>query len=162
MIAAGRVEKLTASERAALITTYREGHAAVVEALDGITDEELDQSGADDWTPRQVVHHLGDAEMIGAERIRRLLAESDPKIQAYDEKAFAHLAMRRPIEPSLMALQAARESTVQLLERMTEDDWDRAGTHDEHGRYTPEDWLRIYAAHAHDHAKQIARARGRS
>ena len=162
MIGAGGTTKLTASERAALITTYREGPAAVVEALEGITEEELDQSSDDGWTPRQIVHHLADAEMIGAERIRRLLAEADPKIQGYDEKAFARLAMRRPIEPSLMALQAARDSTVQLLERMTEDDWARAGTHDERGRYTPEDWLRIYASHAHDHAQQIERARGRS
>jgi len=29
----------------------------------------------------------------------------------------------------------------------------------ESGRYTPEDWLQIYAAHGHDHAAQIDRAR---
>jgi len=42
---------------------------------------------------------------------------------------------------------------------MTEDDWTREGWHTEHGRYTPEDWLRIYAAHAHNHAAQIGRLR---
>jgi hypothetical protein len=56
----------------------------------------------------------------------------------------------------------ARESTAQILERMTEDDWKIAGTHTESGRYGTEDWLRIYAAHAHDHAAQIMRARGKS
>jgi isopenicillin N synthase-like dioxygenase len=35
----------------------------------------------------------------------------------------------------------------------------RAGTHTESGRYSVEDWLRIYAAHAHNHAAQIRRAR---
>jgi hypothetical protein len=42
---------------------------------------------------------------------------------------------------------------------MTEDEWQREGTHTESGRYTVEDWLKIYAAHAHNHAAQIRRLR---
>jgi hypothetical protein len=42
---------------------------------------------------------------------------------------------------------------------MSEDDWQREGTHSESGAYTPEDWLKIYAAHAHNHAEQIRRLR---
>lgn len=42
---------------------------------------------------------------------------------------------------------------------MTESDWTREGTHSEHGRYTVEMWLEIYAAHAHAHADQIRVAR---
>ena len=34
---------------------------------------------------------------------------------------------------------------MQLLDLMTEDDWQRVGTHTESGRYTTEDWLTIYA-----------------
>jgi hypothetical protein len=45
---------------------------------------------------------------------------------------------------------------------MTDDDWKIVGTHTESGPYGAEDWLRIYAAHAHDHAAQIKRARGKS
>jgi hypothetical protein len=56
----------------------------------------------------------------------------------------------------------ARESTAQILDRLSEDDWLRAGTHSESGPYSVEDWLVVYANHGHDHAKQIARARGRS
>jgi hypothetical protein len=43
---------------------------------------------------------------------------------------------------------------------MTEADWKREGTHSEHGRYTVERWLEIYARHAHNHAEQILVARG--
>ena len=58
---------------------------------------------------------------------------------------------------------AARRATTELLERMTEADWSREGTHTEHGRYTAERWLDIYSKHAHNHAEQIrlARAAGR-
>jgi hypothetical protein len=34
--------------------------------------------------------------------------------------------------------------------------------HSESGPYSVEDWLTIYANHGHDHAKQVARSRGRS
>ena len=42
---------------------------------------------------------------------------------------------------------------------MSDAEWSREGTHSESGRYTVLDWLRIYAAHAHNHAEQIRRAR---
>jgi hypothetical protein len=150
-------------ERARLINTYKEGHEAVEQALKGITPEELDRSASGEWTPREIVHHLADSEMMSAIRIRRLLTEDDPVIHGYDEAAFARmLTSDRPIEPSLQAMRWARETSAQLLERMTEDDWRRVGTHTESGPYTAEQWLTIYAAHAHDHAAQIKRSRGGS
>ena len=153
---------MDATERARLIERYKDGHRVVVDALDGISDEELDRSAEAGWTPRQVAHHMADSEMESAIRIRRLLAMEQPTILGYDEKAFAALAGDRPIGPSLEAMRWARESTSQLLEQMSEDDWRRVGAHTESGRYGAEDWLRIYASHAHDHAAQIRRARGKA
>ena len=153
---------MDANERTGLIRKYRDGYKVVVEALSGIAEGELDRSATGDWTPRQIAHHLADSEMESASRIRRLLALDQPTIQGYDEKAFASLAKDRPIGPSLEAMRWARESTSQLLERMTDEDWHRVGTHTESGRYSAEDWLRIYAVHGHDHADQIRRARGKS
>jgi hypothetical protein len=154
---------MDAQEREALIQRYRDGHRAVADALEGLRDEELDHSASDEWTPRAIVHHLADSEMTSAIRLRRLIAEDNPTIQGYDEEQFAsRLTSDRPIEPSLEAMRWARESTAQILDRLSEDDWLRAGTHSESGPYSVEDWLVVYANHGHDHAKQIARARGRS
>jgi hypothetical protein len=152
---------LDAEERKALIRRYREGHRAVVEAFRGVTDEELDRSASDEWTPRMIAHHLADSEMMSAIRLRRLITEDNPVIHGYDEAEFARtLTTDRPIEPSLEAMRWARESTAQILERLTEEQWLRAGTHSESGPYSVEGWLTIYANHGHDHAKQIARSRG--
>lgn len=129
--------------------------------MEGITEDELDRAPEGEWTPRRIVHHLADAEMIGAIRLRRLLVESPARLRGYDEKAFAEtLTQDRPIEPSLQALRWVREATTQLLERMSDDDWKRVGEHDERGRYSTEDWLVLYASHAHDHAEQIKKTRG--
>ena len=154
---------MDSKQREQLIKRYRDGHRAVVDALRNITEEELDRSASGEWTPRMVAHHLGDSEMMSALRIRRLLTEAEPVIHGYDEAEFARrLTSDRPIEPSIEAMRWARESTGQLLERMTEEDWLRAGTHTESGPYSVEDWLTIYAKHAHDHAAQIKRSRGRA
>jgi hypothetical protein len=154
---------MKADERARLIQRYKEGHVAVEQALSGITPEELDRSAGDEWTPREIVHHLADSEMMSAIRIRRLLTEDAPVIHGYDEQAFARmLTTDRPIEPSLQAMRWARETSAQLLERMTDEDWAKTGTHTESGPYTAENWLTIYASHAHDHAAQIKRSRGGS
>jgi hypothetical protein len=152
-----------ANARKALISRYRDGHRAVMKALDGLQNDELDRSASDEWTPRMIAHHLADSEMTSAIRLRRLIAEDGPVIDGYDEVEFARrLTADRPIEPSLEAMRWARESTAQILERLSEEEWQRAGTHSESGPYSVEDWLTIYANHGHDHAKQIERSRGRS
>ena len=152
---------MDAAERTRLIEQFRDGHRAVVEALEGVTEDELDTAVDGGWTPRQIAHHLADSEMMSALRIRRLLAEPSPVIDGYDEKAFAErLTSDRPIAPSIEAMRWARETSAQILERMSDEDWKIVGTHSESGRYGTEDWLRIYAAHGHDHAAQIKRARG--
>jgi hypothetical protein len=150
--------------RAELIARYRAGYAEVEEALAGASDPDLDAYPADGgWTARQVAHHLADSETTSYIRLRRLLAEDRPEIQGYDEGEFARrLWYDRPIEVSLEVFRAVRASSGEILERLTESDWSRGGTHTESGEYIVEDWLEIYAAHAFDHADQIRRARARS
>ena len=98
--------------------------------------------------------------MTAAIRLRLLLAEDRPTIHGYDQEEFARrLHYDRPHEASLEAFRYARECTAQILERLTEADWLREGTHSEVGSYGVEKWLEIYAQHAHSHARQIVDAR---
>ena len=152
---------MNAAERLALIEQYEAGHQAIVDALAGITPAELEAREAPgEWSPRQIVHHLADSEMTSAVRLRLLVAEDDPTLVGYDQETFvANLFPERPIEPSLAAFGAARAATAPILRRLSEEQWQRAGTHTEVGRYSVEDWLHTYADHAHNHADQIGRAR---
>ena len=152
---------MNAAERTALIEQYEQGYQAIVDALEGSSEAELEAREAPgEWSPREIVHHLADSEMTSAIRLRLLIAEDAPQIRGYDQEAFVRrLYSDRPIEPSLAALQGARASTAPILRRLTEEEWQRAGTHSESGRYSVEDWLRIYAGHADAHADQIRRAR---
>ena len=148
--------------RTALVEQYKDGYRVVAEALAGATDEELDARPAPaKWTAREIVHHLADSEMTSAIRLRLLIAVDTPQIVGYDQDEFARrLYYDRPIEASIEAFKAARRTTAEILERMSEAEWAREGTHTEHGRYTIPRWLEIYASHAHKHAEQIRVARG--
>jgi hypothetical protein len=152
---------MTQDERKVLIARYADGYAEVARALEGITDAELDaRPRPGTWSPREIVHHLADSEMTSAIRLRRLVAEDAPVIVGYDQEEFARrLHYDRPIDASLEAFRWARATTVGILERLTEAEWQRAGTHTESGAYSMERWLEIYAQHAHGHADQIRRAR---
>ncbi len=153
---------MTPEERRELIAKYAAGYDEVIAALEGFQPENLTAHPiAGKWSAAEIVQHLADSEMTSAIRLRRLLVEDRPVIAGYDQDLFATrlLYNERDTAPALEAFRAARSTTVQLLERMTEEDWLREGTHTESGRYTAEDWLRIYAAHAHGHADQIRRLR---
>jgi hypothetical protein len=151
--------------RKKLIEQYKDGYRVVAESLVGAGEKELDARPAPGkWTAREVVHHLADSEMTAAVRARLLVAIERPQIVGFDQDEFARrLYYDRPIEASLDAFKAARRVTAELLEKLNETDWTREGTHTEHGPYTLERWLEIYATHAHEHAEQIlvARAAGR-
>lgn len=153
---------MTPEERQRLIDQYAEGYAEVQKSLEGFPENRLTAHPIEGkWSACEIVQHLADSEMTSAIRLRKLLAEERPAIENYDQEAFA-LRLKyneRDIEPALDALRGARSTTMQLLRKMTEEDWKREGSHPEHASYTAEDWLRIYAAHAHNHAAQIRRLR---
>jgi len=153
---------MTNEERRTLIEKYKAGFDEVRRSLEGFTEEHLSAHPIPGkWSAREVVQHLADSEMSSAIRLRKLLCEDQPQIQGYDQDSYAERLRynERAIAPALEALRAARATTAQILDQMTDADWARAGTHTESGHYAAETWLTIYAAHAHDHAAQIRRLR---
>ena len=144
-----------------LIEQYRRGYEVVAEALLKITPEELDaRPGPNKWSTREIVHHLADSEMIAASRLRYLLGQDRPTLHGYDQDEFARrLYYDRPHAVSLELFRLVRESTLEILDRLTPTEWIREGTHTEVGPYSVESWLKTYAGHAHKHATQIRVAR---
>ncbi|HEX8423657.1 MAG TPA: DinB family protein [Pyrinomonadaceae bacterium] len=151
---------MTTAERQQLIKQYELGFDEVERALVDFPREQLTARPIQGkWSACEIVHHLADSEMRAAIRLRQLLTEDHPTIQGYDEALYAERLNynARDITPALAAFRAARATSAQLLAHMTGEDWAREGTHPEHPRYTADNWLEIYAAHAHKHAAQIRR-----
>jgi DinB superfamily len=153
---------MTPEERQTLIDQYKAGFDEVSRNLADFPSNSLTAHPIPGkWSAAEIVHHLADSETISGQRLRRLLVEDHPLIQGYDQDQYATMLRYndRDIGPALDAFRAARATSAQLIDAMKEEDWRREGTHSESGSYSAEDWLRIYAAHAHNHAAQIGRLR---
>ena len=152
---------LSKAERDALIAQYAEEYDAILESLEGITEAEWEAREAPgEWCPREVVHHLGDSEMISAVGFRLLIATDGGPAIGYDpDHLAAVLRYDRPIEHSLEAFRFARLSTLPLLESMTDEEWQHSGVRPGDRVVSAETMLTWYGPHAHKHAEQIRRAR---
>lgn len=154
---------MTSEERGELIRQYEGGYEAVERSLAEFPAAKLTERPlAGKWSACEIVQHLADSEMRAAIRLRQLLTEDDAQIQGYDEALYAERLrynLRTDLRPALDAIRGARHTSAQIIAHMSDEDWARSGRHPEHDRYTAEDWLRIYAAHAINHAAQIDRLR---
>src|ERR1700687_464590 len=153
---------MIADERQSLVSQYKAGYDEVIDSLKDFPVAALTAHPIQGkWSACEIVHHLADSETASAIRLRKLLTEERALIQGYDQDEYAVRLKynERDFGPALEALHSARANTAQILDRMSDEDWMREGTHTESGRYSVEDWLRIYAAHAHNHAAQIRRLR---
>ncbi len=83
---------LSEEERSDAMADLEEAPDRLKEAVDGLSEEQLDipyREGG--WTVRQVVHHLPDSHMNGYVRMKWALTEDEPAIKTYDQEAWAEL-----------------------------------------------------------------------
>ena len=149
---------LTTPERAGLIEQYADGPRRLRAAWATVPDGARQwRPTPEEWSAHEVVVHCADSETQAASRIRVLASEKEPVIQGYDEAQWARDFdyHAHPLDVALATVEAVRANTSALLRRLPETTWTRTGRHTESGRYAAEDWLRIYADHLENHARQI-------
>ena len=142
---------------------YEASTLVLLNAIDGVSVEQLDRHVHDGWSARQIVHHLADSETQSYARLRRLIAEPPGSvIQGYDEAAWAEsevLGYRElAIEHAVAVFRAVRAASLDVLRRLSVDDLDRFGEHSESGRYTLATWLDVYTRHPLEHTAQLLEA----
>lgn len=131
-----------------------------------LTPTDLDKHIPEDWSPRQIVHHMADSEAQSYARLRRLIAEpTGSLIQGYDEGRWAENSTlgyaELPIENSIAVFKAVRAASLDILKRMKLEDLERSGVHTDSGHYTMMNWLRAYTKHPRAHANQMMEAIGK-
>lgn len=154
---------MDAARRRRLIESYRRAPLELQEVVASAAPETLDRRPAGDaWSPREILSHLADAELVTGYRVRRMVAEDRPPIAAYDEEEYAErLHYRsRSARGSLALIRAVREATADLLEALTEEDWGSEGVHEETGVFSVESWLARQESgdHVREHTEQLRRA----
>lgn len=150
------------SEIADLLERFRRGGELVAMATTGAAGPELDFVPAPGkWTIRQIVCHLADSELVGADRLRRVIAENNPTLVSFDQDAWASNLDygKRKLSQAVETFRRIRTENFELIKDLPAAAWERAGTHSERGRITLLDLLRIYAEHAENHVVQLRQIR---
>lgn len=153
------------SEYPALVEIIANAPKVLRDAVEGMTDEQLDTPYREDgWTVRQVVHHLGDSHMNAFCRLKLALTENEPAIKPYDEAAWAELAdAKAPVEVSLRLLESLHDRWVRIWKSVDSTELRNRGFfHPGHKRGIKLDQvLAMYAWHCRHHTAHITRLRER-
>ncbi len=146
-----------AARRSELIAGIDGAPAALRQAVDGLSEDQLDTLYRN-WTVRQIVHHLADSHVNCYIRFKWALTEERPVIKPYDEGRWAALedSRRGDIRAPLALLDGLHARWVALLRSMTAEQFARAFFHPETGQEVRLDLaLAQYAWHCRHHTGQI-------
>ncbi|MBK7993717.1 MAG: DinB family protein [Blastocatellia bacterium] len=153
---------MDATERKEIVERFRSAPGKLERSIDGLGEYQLEfRPAPGKWNIREIAIHLCDSEIVAAHRIRRVLAENDARLTSYDQDLWASNLKygKRNLNNGVELFRLLRKSTSELFEDLTEADWERTGIHDEHGKMTLLDLVRLYAEHCENHVAQIRQIR---
>ncbi|PYT30047.1 MAG: hypothetical protein DMG58_15185 [Acidobacteria bacterium] len=146
------------SNLAESLERFRRGPELLAVVLTGVYGDETDFTLAPGkWSIRQLIAHLADSELVGAQRFRQVIAEDNPALGAFDQDAWARNLdyTRKQPKQSLESFRRVRAENYELLKSLPESAFERTGVHAERGPLTLRQLLEGYAEHAESHARQM-------
>jgi DinB family protein len=141
------------------VALYLESTCALIEAeLKALGDDAAWHQAPGEWCAREVVGHIIEAEKRGfAGRIRLILANDHPKLQAWDqvevEKERNDCA--RVTDSLWMEFMGLRHDSVNLVTSLKPADLDRSGLHSKVGELRVRWLLQEWIHHDRNHTKQL-------
>lgn len=157
VLSAGEISQL-----AATIARYREGGRQLLEALAGLSREDLmARPVPGTWSIQEIVVHLMDSDLIGIDRMKRIAAENRPLLIGYDENAFVR-TLRYDLVPADKAAEVfatARELFAIQLAALPPEAFAKTGIHSEVGLVSLEKQLGKYVEHFEHHLAFIYKKR---
>lgn len=156
--------EITPQLRREFIEDIRNLPKNLAKAVEGLSEEQLETPyRPEGWTVRQTVHHVADSHINSFCRFKLALTEAVPTIKPYDEASWAKLSdSKMPVEISLQILEGVHQRLTNLLESLTDEDYQRQLNHPESGVFTVEKLLALYSWHSRHHTAHITKLRERN
>ena len=146
----------------ALIDDYLAGPQLLRQAVAGMSREQLlARPIPGKWSTLEVICHLADFEIVGADRIKRVIAENEPTLFGGDENLFAaRLAYHeRDADEELLLIETIRKQVARILRTLKPEDFQRRGIHSEAGPLTLEGFVHRSTGHIPHHVRSIQEKR---
>ena len=141
------------------VAGYLEASCALIDAeLKALGDDASWHQASGEWCAREVVGHLIEAEKRGfAGRIRIILANDRPKLEAWDQDAVEKQRndCARVTDSLWMEFVGLRHDSVNLVKSLKPTDLDRGGTHPKVGELKVRWLLQEWIHHDRNHTKQL-------
>ena len=145
-----------------LIEQYEAGGEKLALAIRGLTREDLlfvppADAAVGKWSIQQVAVHLADAELVMADRMKRVIAEDNPQLLAFDENKWTQRLHydAQSAEDAVQLVHLARRQLALVLRKLAPADFERSGTHSERGRQTLAELLNMAVDHLEHHLKFV-------
>ena len=112
------------------------------------------------WTPNENIGHLTDIEWVYGYRSRLILSEDEPAILGFRQDAWVVSLRHNEREPSELVeiFRTLRGLNLSVWRRMSPEDLQRSGQHNERGAESLAMMLQLLAGHDLSHLQQISRS----
>ncbi len=155
---------LDALEPFAALERLRQNPADVAVLLGMLPEEHLArQPEPSEWSIRQIVAHLRDAQDVLHERLIQMIEHDRPTLPSLAVFAWADAesASSQTTRAIFQTYRESRRETIAALESLPMKDWWRTGDHQEFGIITIRQHVSYFAAHEISHFSQIEALRNR-
>lgn len=149
-----------------MIDSYAAGHQRLADALKGLASADLAsrppaglQIGL--WSIHQILVHLADTEAVLADRMKRVIAEENPTLLAFDENKWAQdlFYEAQSADDALQMIAIIRRQMVRVLKKLPPEAFERFGTHSAAGKKTLADLMQTADKHLNHHLAFIPKKR---
>jgi len=147
-----------------LIDRYEADGDLPATAVAGLTrDELLAHPIPGTWSVQEVVLHLMDSDLVGSDRMKRVIAEPGSALLAYDENRWVkHLGYdHADANTACEVFRLNRKMTAAILRRLPDEAFRQTGTHTERGVESLGMLVRDYVDHARHHMKLVREKRAK-
>ena len=145
-----------------LIRAYAQGPRHLEAAATGIPPAELSFTpGPEHWSIHENVVHVADTELVGAARMRYVIAEPGAALVSFDQTKWASALDYRSqsLRGALALFREIRAVTTEMLKRVPAEAWEQVGMNTESGPQTLEWLVEHFADHVPYHLRTIAKRR---
>jgi DinB superfamily len=130
--------------------------ARLSELLNSLGPEGVGKSpGPGKWSPREILCHLADCEIVFAFRLRQTLAEPHHVVQPFDQDVWANHYAAYDAPSALAVFTALRNFNVQLINSLPSEAFSKPVSHPERGTMTFGTIVETMGGHDLNHIGQI-------
>ncbi len=129
--------------------------------LAGASNDALSRPSAPgEWSPRDVLNHLADSDLVVSTRVRMIVTQDRPAIVGYDQEAWTRRFGGLDPDPhdTVDRWQVMRRANLRMYESLSPDEWQRVGVHSERGEESARLNVELQAGHDRMHLDQIRRS----